>query len=96
MRHARVPASAVLPEAAWVYELLAGGDPNCRLPGWFLVLSAGRNDEPDAIAVWEQHAPALTALARQHNFEPFHLTRKRPKGESFEEWRRQFLAQHKY
>ena len=46
--------------------------------------------------LWEAHADALIAEARQHGFVPYWLTKKRPRGPAVDAWAKQFLDAHRY
>ena len=85
-----------LPSAAWVYELLVGDSPGCRLRGWVKQFQAGQFGEPTAAEVWERHRDALTDEATRYGFTPFHVMRKRPAGVGFQQWRDKFLSEHQY
>ena len=96
-RKIRVPKAqiAALPSPAWVFELLAGSDPGCRLPGWPNMFQQ-HVGEPTAAQVWERHAEALLEEAHRAGFEAFWLTKRLPTGEGFLRWQQQFLAGHRY
>ena len=73
------------------FELLTGEAPPARVRGWATV--AQQRDHDD---VWRAFGPALTQFAREHGFEPFKATRRKPAGPKFEAWRSEFLAAHTY
>ena len=94
MRQARIRPSPELPPASWTYFLLVGKTAPVRLENWPEPL--GLFGAPTPHEVWERHPDALLALAAQHGFEPHYVTKRRPKGESFEKWRARFLHEHLY
>lgn len=97
-RKIRVPKQQidVLPSPAWTFWLLAGRDPECRLPDWVTFYQAGMFGEATAEQIEERHRDALIEEARRHDFEPYFLGKRRPKGDAFERWRVAFLAEHRY
>jgi hypothetical protein len=85
-----------LPSPAWTYALLVGESATQRMTGWVKQAMAGLHGEPTAAEVWEAHRDALIAEAAAHDFEPYALTHKRPRGAAFEQWHAAFLNAHQY
>ena len=52
--------------------------------------------EPTPEAVWAEQAESLVSEARAAGFEPYGLTKKRPRGAAVEQWRAAFLDAHRY
>jgi hypothetical protein len=87
---------------AWVWALMVGQPPPCRLPGW-VTFEQSAVRTPDgfdwtapADVLWAQHRLALMAEGRAHHFVPYWHTKQAPTGRGFEEWRDRFLATHRY
>ena len=85
-----------LPSPAWTYALLVGESAPSRLTGWVAQAQGGAYGEPTDTEVWAAHREALIAEAAAHGFEPYALTKTRPRGAAFDAWAKQFLAQHSY
>ena len=74
-----------------------------RLQGWVSHVQDAVK-QPDGMydntlagdGLWEAHADALIAEARQHGFVPYWLTKKRPRGPAVDAWAKQFLDAHRY
>jgi hypothetical protein len=93
-RWALLPTPMLTP--AMQFLLLTGTHAAARLPGWVTTAQAGTLDEPKPDHVWWAHCDSLTAEAARHGFQPFWLTKKRPRGAAFDAWRTRFLALHTY
>jgi hypothetical protein len=96
-RMPKVKAEVELTDS-WTFFLLVGRDPGCRLHDWVARLQSWSPvyGQPTAAEVWACHQDALIAEARRAGFEPFYLTRKRPRGAAVIAWSRAFCAEHSY
>lgn len=96
-RKIRTPKGQVLalPSPAMTFYVLTGQQAKARIKGWAAVAMPA-DPAVAADAAWLQHREALIAEAAEHGFEPFGLTKKRPTGDGFEQWRALFLAAHTY
>ncbi len=81
---------------AMTFFLMTGRWADARLPGWVSAAQAGLYGEPTPEAVWAEQAESLVSEARAAGFEPYGLTKKRPRGAAVEQWRAAFLDAHRY
>jgi hypothetical protein len=78
------------------YYLLVGAWAPGRVSGWVALAQAGLYGQPTPQDIWTTHADALIAEAAAAGFDPFAVTKRRPRGPAFEAWQRTFLALHTY
>ncbi len=89
------PSIALTP--ALHYLLMVGAWADARLHGWVALAMVPLSETDTHVrAAWADHGEALIAEARSFDFEPYQVTRRRPRGPGFDRWQQAFIAEHRY